>query len=288
MQRRFPYKIVMVLVLVLCLAVPLALFFGRAPLIVVSDADFDLLYGNQFLGRLFQSGLETSLRLLRPVKNVLIPPDAGTDIASFTVAQASDNPYMVIFPYRYAEAAITYASEQTATGKAPKVILQTRTKTDSILQRAQNAGIYIVETDRERDFYQAGLLAASLSGNKAPVLYTGRDIGDAEAAAFDSGLKNQGLNKSLETLHFRSGEALPSPETIGCIVISGLDAGTAAPDLTLNLSVPLLLFSWLDPAVLPSNVWAVFDDSPWALALSLPKEGFPAQSFPSRITLCYE
>jgi hypothetical protein len=34
--------------------------------------------------------------------------------------------------------------------------------------------------------------------------------------------------------------------------------------LEKNQDIPVILFSWVDPAVTPSRVKVVFDDSPWA------------------------
>jgi hypothetical protein len=53
-----------------------------------------------------------------------------------------------------------------------------------------------------------------------------------------------------------------------CVVLTGM----APHFFDKNDTVPVILFSWLDPALTPANVKLVLDDSPWALAF----RAFPA------------
>jgi hypothetical protein len=50
------------------------------------------------------------------------------------------------------------------------------------------------------------------------------------------------------------------PESVSCTVLTGL----AEFFLEKNLNIPVILFSWADPALTPSRVKVIFDDSPWA------------------------
>jgi hypothetical protein len=52
-----------------------------------------------------------------------------------------------------------------------------------------------------------------------------------------------------------------------CAVI----VGSASDYFNINPKLPVLLFSWLDPALTPVEAFVLFDDSPWALAVSAVK-----------------
>jgi hypothetical protein len=58
-----------------------------------------------------------------------------------------------------------------------------------------------------------------------------------------------------------------------------------------NFPVPVILFSWLDPAVSSRETRIVFDDSPWAVAaraVETVKKGDPASGIPSAVHVLSE
>ncbi|MCL2128144.1 MAG: hypothetical protein FWH38_07815, partial [Treponema sp.] len=59
-----------------------------------------------------------------------------------------------------------------------------------------------------------------------------------------------------------SAAELPDPSGISCLALSG----AGADYFEKSPKTPLLLFTWLDPALVPREVAVMFDDSPLALA----------------------
>jgi hypothetical protein len=78
--------------------------------------------------------------------------------------------------------------------------------------------------------------------------------------ALREGLKREGYEK--EPLFLNAGADPGDMQGVSCVIL----AGEAQPFLEKNLSVPVILFSWLDPALTPAEVKVIFDDSAWALA----------------------
>jgi hypothetical protein len=52
-------------------------------------------------------------------------------------------------------------------------------------------------------------------------------------------------------------------DNVSCAVV----AGAAASFLERNEAIPVILFSWMDPAMTSREIKIIFDDSPWALAV---------------------
>jgi hypothetical protein len=123
--------------------------------------------------------------------------------------------------------------------------------------------------------YRAGALAAALSGTGVPVLY--RDgLTEAEKTAFSRGLEDQG----------RPGSPLFSGpvRNASCVVLGG----RGDDYFREGTDIPLILFTWADPAFIPRTALAVFDDSPWTqirAGLEIVQKGEQEGSVPSAITV---
>jgi hypothetical protein len=274
--------IVAVLVLLSC-----GVFLLRAPVLLVTDAPFDALYGGT---RALIKRIETSLRLFRRVRPVRVGADAGSDIVAFTVEEAARSPYLVLFPYRYLEGARRYAD---ALPETPVFVQGEQSRQTD----AETLGF--IGTDSATDFYRAGLCAALIAAN-APQSVEAQEVAPQQVVgdilvfqsepiplewseAFLAGLQEKGFNR--EPKYLSVAEDYSDTQNVICVVMSG----QATTFLERNLNIPVILFSWVDPALTSQAVTVVFDDSPWALlvrvARSMGKEGAPLPSemiFPMR------
>ncbi|GHU17500.1 hypothetical protein FACS1894163_08460 [Spirochaetia bacterium] len=69
--------------------------------------------------------------------------------------------------------------------------------------------------------------------------------------------------------------------------------GNSCPVLTVrapnffdrDAKIPVILFSWLDPALTSANVKVIFDDSPWALAFAAFRDKGEAKPLPANIII---
>jgi hypothetical protein len=234
-------------------------FFLRPPVLLVTDLVYDRLYG-EFRGRKIQA--ETSLKLFRRVKTVRIAEDAGTDVAVFAVRSASKEPFCVLFPYRYYREAEQYVREYPA---IPAAVLSGRVRD---YQPADSA-LAVVRTDTGEDYFRIGRAAAAfvryaedaLEEDTAPrkVLLLRDDLVFADdLEAFHRGLEAEGY--SLAPIEVWSGIEYTVPGDTACVVLTG----AADFFLNQNSAAPVILFSWMDPALTDSTVKVVLDDSPWA------------------------
>ncbi|GHV17887.1 hypothetical protein FACS189493_6350 [Spirochaetia bacterium] len=253
-------RIILVLLLVLGAALVGTglVFWLRSPVLVVSDLAFDSLYG---LRRIRDKQVELSIKLFRRVKTVRIADSAAADVAVFAVEEAAAKPYSVLFPYRYAEEARRYAGEFP---DIPTAILSGRVKNREVPPDSQETqGVSVIETDTRLDLYRVGLCAAALAraaegetpGN---VLFFRDDLVDAEdREAFEQGLaagdfKGSPVYRSINSSYDLS-------QNIGCVVMTG----PVEEFLKAELELPVILFSWADPAISPHAITLIFDDSPW-------------------------
>jgi hypothetical protein len=235
-----------------------AVFFLRPPVLLVTGLLYDQIYG-RFRGMKMQA--ETSLRLFRRVKTVRIAEDAGIDVAVFAVESASEKPFCVLFPYRYYREAGQYAGDHPG---VPAVILSGR-----IRELPEDMGVPAVRTGTEGDYFRMGRAAAAFAlnrgaedGETGKVLFLRDDLVFPEDwEAFKRGLKAG--EYFLAPLDVRNGTEYAVPGDAACAVLTG----AAESFFSQNLSLPVILFSWLDPALTNSMVKVVFDDSPWAQAV---------------------
>jgi hypothetical protein len=290
------------------LAAGAALFFNRAPVVLVTDSLFTGLYGRR---RAFVRQVELSLLLVRPVITVFVSSGAGPDLVSLAVWNTSKQPFTVFFPYRYHEAALRYAREHPG---VQSVVFAGREKAPPALAASAPAAWF--STDVRTDFYRAGYCAGALtvpenrieeSFGAAPreivVFQDEYSVGDKEREAFSLGLEAyradiRGLpagnpvpaNASFPGIPLFTGRnwdfsGSDNPEDIAklaCAVVSG--GGEVF--FKADIGIPLVMFTWLNPAVLPDETVLTFDDSPWALipqALDILKTGRREGVIPSVI-----
>jgi hypothetical protein len=234
-------------------------FLSRAPVLIVEDRVFEAIYGPV---RLRRKQALLALTLKRPVRVLRIEENAGDDVVVFAVESAAKNPYCVIFSFRYYSAARRYNRDY------PDI------PAGVFLGRYQEAGdtssesLRLFGTDQKLDLYRAGRLAALLASaspspgeEESPAIFVFQDeyISGDLRDIFKKGLEDE---QNQSNPHYLIGSSQYQSETAcGAAVIYGAD-----PDFLGQSAVPGVLFSWLDPALTPLKIKAVFDDSPLALA----------------------
>ena len=242
----------------LALLIPVIVFFTRSPVLIVCEQSFITLYGN---ARVSRQVIASSLSLFRQVKIVEVANDAGDDIIQYAVSDVSSKPFFVVFPKRFTRSALIYNQQNP---EVRIVFLEGRYP-----ETQENAGFFSYYTDIESDFYKAGYAAASLSVNNSgniavfiePVQY--RLYGMQARSAFQRGLDE--LDIRTQPYFYTSHSEIPVTLAVSCIVI----AGAGWEYLENNANIPVILFSWLDPQMAPSNVVLVVDDSPFAQLLTV-------------------
>ncbi|MDR2392651.1 MAG: hypothetical protein LBD93_00600 [Treponema sp.] len=236
-----------------------AVLLFRAPVLFVTDAPFTALYG---LKRTGIKRIETTFRMMRQVKPVLIGENAGPDMVVFAVEEAHSAPYGVLVPYRYYEGAGRYAAEFP---QVPVFILGGRN------QDPQVPGTIFVGTDAKLDLYRAGLCAGIIAQHgtsregepltQGEILFFQNEGISAEyREAFSRGLLEQGFTKEPKYLTIKQ-DYVDTIQSISCVVMQG----QATLFLERNLEIPVILFSWIDPDITSRMVKLVVDDSPWAV-----------------------
>jgi hypothetical protein len=254
--------------------VPLAaagVFLLRPPVLIITDSSFNSLYGSL---RTWFSILESSAALRRRVVPVPVSENAASDVVILAVEAASSSPHAVLFPYRYYESGRRYKEKFSG---VPVLILGAKEG-----ELSASGGLVPVYTDRETDFYRAGLCAALLvrEGKNGNVLvFSDGTMPQGEQKAFLEGLRAQGFIRDPVYLGLNSD--YQNYQDASCAVLTG----PATRFFAENRAVPVLLFSWLDPALTPAEVKVIFDDSPWALAVRAVKaveQGAEEGLFPSR------
>lgn len=235
-------------------------FWFRAPVLFVTDAPFNTLYGLQ---RARIKRLETTLRIMRQIKPVLIGENAGPDMVTFAVEEAHRAPYGVLFPYRYYEGAERYIAQFP---QIPVFILGGRSRDPQV-----PGGIF-VGTDTPLDLYRAGLCAGIIArhegeGDGDPLsqgeilFFQNEGISTEYREAFRMGLREQGFTKEPKYLNIKQ-DYTDNIQNVSCVVMQG----QATLFLERNLEIPVILFSWVDPDLTSRAVKLVVDDSPWAVA----------------------
>jgi hypothetical protein len=265
-------------VLLLSCLIGLGVFWFRPPVILVTDTAFERLYG---LKRGWKSRLETSLYLFRRVKTTAIAENAGSDLIVFAVRETAENPYCVLFPYRYAQGAERYSRRFPS---VPVGIFGGRKEDVPGFQGAPAAFPRVFWTDTPTDFYRAGRCAAVLSPEGEVLFLESPSVSAEDRDAFTAGLKDGNHGGA----RYISGASDPFPqEGVSAVVISG----PAPYFFEQDVKAPVILFSWVDPAISPRNTVVVFDDSPWSLAAEGVRRLFRedvADSLPSKALVFQE
>ncbi|MDR0690256.1 MAG: hypothetical protein LBG08_08360 [Spirochaetaceae bacterium] len=225
------------------------IFFSRSPILVVTDSFFDVLYGRW---RTWEKRLILSFRFFRLVKPVVIGENADQDMVAFGVEAASARPYCVLFPFRYGEGARRYAGEHPA---VPVAVLGGRLPPPQGEEKLLFFG-----TDTALDLYRAGLCAAAFIKPEEEVfIFPDLIFPETDRKAFLEGLRVRGYLK--DPFYMNAYADLSSRMGISVVM-----TGTPPAFLEGRVKIPIILFSWMDPAISSADVKLVFDDSPWALA----------------------
>jgi hypothetical protein len=249
-SRKSLFFLILLAGLFLGLSAAAGLFFSRPPALVLSDLSFDALYGMR--RSLLRQG-EASIRLLRPVKKVMIAENAGSDAVIFTVQEASSRPWAVLAPSRYAQGIRRYAEQHPET---PVVILGGR-------ENSREGRLVSLAVDTRLDSYRAGRSAAFFSreGEGDILVFQEEEDFPVNRDAFLAGLQAEGCDTVPS--YTSANTDYSGYDKLSCVVLgSGAQAF-----LDRNSAVPVILFSWLDPAFSPGNVKLVFDDSPWGISV---------------------
>jgi hypothetical protein len=271
-RRKFLPGRFFLLIPALGLFFPVLVFFSRAPVVLVSDSAFESLYGGH---RALKSRVAGSLALFRPVRVVSVADAAGPEMAAFAVEAAVSRPYCVLFPNRYAGGARRYTREYP---QVPVVVLEGRHRAGGREEGPLYAG-----TDLSTDLYRAGRCAAFFAASGGRILFyedgsldlTGRE-------ALTRGLRDGGWEGNL--LYLKAGTDYTAFDDVSCVLVMG------SPSFSLerHLDIPVILFSWINPALTSSRVKLVFDDSPWALFVPVVKtlrNSGDLDTIPSKISL---
>jgi hypothetical protein len=225
-------------------------FLSRSPLVFVTDASFNALYGPERLGKMEK---RLSNRLFRRVISVYVDENAGQDQVSFAAEDASQKPLAVLLPHRYMGAGDNYKESRPDT---PVFIASGRNQSS----KAKGA-VSFIRTDIKTDYYRAGLCAALLAGEGTITFISDENVPNENRGIFIEGLRAQGYEKEPNWARYNTD--FLSENFMACAVIAGPvgDFFEQKPD------IPVILFSWADPNYTPRAVKVIFDDSPYTLAL---------------------
>jgi hypothetical protein len=260
--------------LIILFGAALGVFFLRAPVLIITDDSFNSLYGSL---RSWLSRFESSFSLGRRVIPVQVSESAAPEVVVLAVEAVSSSPHAVLFPYRYYEAGRHYKEKFSGV-----LVLILGNKKGEV---PEGEGLVPVYTARETDFYRAGLCAGLLAkeGKNGDVLvFSDGSIPAGEKEAFMAGLRARAFIRN--PVYAALDTDYQNYDDVSCVVL----AGPAAHFFAKNHGLPVLLFSWLDPALTPAEVKVIFDDSPWALAAGAIKaveQGAEAVFLPSRVLI---
>ena len=235
-------------------------FLSRSPVLIVTDPSFNLMYGIQ---RQRMKVIKASTQLFRRVVPVLVDERVGPDLVVLVVEEASRSPWAVLFPHRYLEGAQFYKNSHP---EVPVLVMEGRSPKPRASVPAETQLIFF-DMDTAGDLYRAGLCAAVITGDAKRVLFfSDEPLPNFYREAFRAGLRDLGF---LGDPIYVSASSLDSSSysDVGCAVVTG----PAARFLERNQNIPMILFSWIDPALTPRTVKILFDDSPLALAVRVLK-----------------
>jgi hypothetical protein len=234
------------------------IFFFRPPVLFVSDAGFDLLYGLR-RGLVGQIGL--SLRLFRRVERVTIAENANPEALVFAIEEKDARPWAVLGPSRYSWGLEEYARQRpdvrvTIIGGNPSLAMNFSSL------RPGEGGPDLVFPDVPLNSWRAGRCAALLAGDAGGIVLVFQESQDfpLHREAFLAGLREE--NGNLDPVYLNLSSDYSSWDQVRCVVLGG----AAELYLSRDREIPSLFYSWMDSAYSPSKVKVIGDDSPWALA----------------------
>lgn len=232
-------------------------FSGRSPVVVVSDAAFETLYGEK--RSLFDRGL-VSLRSFRPVRLALVS-EGATPVSSADAALAASggkSAACVVFPARYRAGADALLSRFP---DAKTVVV------GEISVDEPTPGQTYLSIDRDTDLYRAGRIVGAIVGGRVPALRVGRARRERSADAFSRGLADSRYRGAPVVLDSEAAERSANASFLVADA-SGEPSGPPAA----------VVFSWVDPAFLLKDTAVVFDDSPSALLYRAYRAGIRKES----------
>ena len=258
------------LAITLTFAIPLIIYHTRSPVLILTEQSFIRIYGEE---RIRRESFRSSLVMFRPVKTVIVANDAGDDIVQYAIAEISSRPYIVLFPLRFLRSAEIYKDHNPNI----RVILL---ETSGYIQSDRQNDFFSYRTDLETDFYRTGIIASSLDmeNNGRIAVFFEDNISSRARPAFLRALEDQ--NKASNAHFFSDFSSFYDISDISCVVI----AGTGFEYLEEKKDIPVILFSWLNPSLAPSDIVMIIDDSPWAQAVQavrLAETGIMTANIPS-------
>jgi len=252
-QKIKKHLLIIILLFVFVVGAIGGVFFARAPVLIITDSSFNLLYGPE---RLRQRQLRISLSLFRRVIPVIVSEHAGPDLVAIAAEEAFRVPRAVLFPFRYLEGARQYKENN------PDVEVLIMGGRNPIPPELTSPNTIYIRTNTAMDLYRAGLSAAFFAGENNILVFDDGVFPAEYRESLGEMLESRGF---LGELLFRNIHAhVPSYADIGSVIL----AGPASRFLEQNLDIPVILFSWVDPVFTPRSVKLIFDDSPWALAVA--------------------
>jgi hypothetical protein len=261
--RRRPFLLVICPVLVI-LGAALGVFFIRGPALILSDSYFEALYGPRRV-LIRQAGL--SLRLFRRVKKVLVAENTDPAATVFALEAASRRPWAVLGHQRYGPGLEEYALRH------PGVMVSIVQDAPVGEENAETGAAELVYSDTRLNSWRMGRAAALLADENQGTVLVFQDGGDfpVNREVFLAGLREDGGEFDLIILNSASGYGSWGP--VSCVVLGG----PAGAYLDRKDSIPGIFYTWMDPALSPSRVKIIVDDSVWALALQCfsPRTGAP-------------
>jgi len=246
-------------VVIIALIVAVLVFYSRFPVLVLTDVSFIELYGKE---RIRRQGRASSFALFRRVKPVITADGASPDILVAAISEAARKPYCVLFPSYFAQAAERFHVQFPET---PAVVLSGFSVSSDVPH--PDGVLCVYRTDLETDLYRAGLFAGIVGLKKNPseaqrisFLWQDRYMQALEREVFSRGLRESDPGA---VVRFANSASDMPDGGISCVILSR----SGAEYLDKNPKIPLILFTWLDPSLLPAETAAAFDDSTWALVV---------------------
>ena len=239
------------------LAVPYLIFSIRSPVLIITEAPFAALYGEANLRRQQKSASRALFRQVKPVK---IADGVSHDMVMYAIAKSPRRPHCVLFPYTQAQAASRFHEQFP---EIPAVVLSGLV---SVPELSPDGFLCVYATDREVDMYRAGLCAGILGGVRREqaqtyVFWQDSFMPPAGRELFSRGVREQDPKSNVIFINLAI--QMPDVREVACLTLTG----AGAEYLENNPSIPLILFTWLDPALTAKEVAVQFDDSPWGLAV---------------------
>ena len=230
----------------------------RPPAVIVTENEFNMLYG---ASRAKMKQAELTIRFFRRIVAIQVSISAGTEIIIAAAEFASASPGFVIFPGFFDAAAIRYREIHPeipvfiAAGRNSSMLNSPHT--------GENTPVYIY-TDTDSDLFRAGVCAAHLAGENGRVyIIQDETLRSPSREKFEDGLKSRGY--SGYPVYVNAGIDISASENISCLVA----IGSSAKFFEQNQKIPVILFTWADPDITPSNVKLIFDDSLWTAAAQI-------------------